>query len=60
MKHAYMTITNRGAQVAYGTRKDCEDRADEINAQGGSVFAWVVEAGETEQEDMPGRGFIYG
>lgn len=57
----FIAVTNRGAQVAIGSKAECDAAADKINAQNSDVFAWVVPApAGAKAEDMPGRGFIYG
>ena len=57
----FAVITNRGAQVAlHNDQAEAQADADKINANGGSTFAWVVFDPNAEQEDLPGRGFIYG
>lgn len=57
----FVTVTNRGALVLVDRSRDnCQDVADEINAKGGDVFAWVQEVpANTVQEDIPGKGKWY-
>jgi hypothetical protein len=58
----FSLINNRGAQVGlYASKAEAQKAADAINARGGDVFAWVIDAPKgAEHEDMPGRGVIYG
>lgn len=57
----FIAVTNRGAQIAIGSKAECEAAADNINARNSDVFAWVVPApAGAKEEDMPGRGLIYG
>ena len=58
----YAVINNRGAQLGlYEFKAEAQREADEVNAWGIDVFAWIVDAPEgAEHEDMPGRGVIYG
>lgn len=57
----YVAMTNRGAQLALGSKEDCEKVAGKVNSEGGEIFAWVIEApAGAVEEDMPGLGFIYG
>ncbi len=58
----FALMNNRGSQIGiYDTKAEAQKDADEFNARGLDVFAWVVDApAGAEFEDMPGRGFIYG
>jgi len=57
----FTVITNRGAQLGvFLSRAEANILADEINSNGGEVFAWVNEDNNAVEEDIPGRGFIYG
>ena len=58
----FALMNNRGSQIGlYNTRAEAQMGADEFNALGLDVFAWVVDAPScSEFEDMPGRGVIYG
>lgn len=58
----FALMNNRGAQIGlYHTKAEAEREADNFNSRGLDVFAWVVSvSSDTQPEDMPGRGFIYG
>ena len=58
----YAVMTNRGAQIVLEPDRQAAQRiADNVNRAGGDVFAWVIEAPlGAENEDMPGRGVLYG
>lgn len=57
----FAVITNRGTQVSlHETPEEAQEDANRINRNGGSTFAWVVFDPNAVEEDLPGRGFLYG
>lgn len=58
----YAVMNNRGSQLGVFTNKqEAQNMANSINRRNMDVFAWLVEVdNSTQEEDMPGRGYIYG